>query len=97
MNNSLEILQQLKKTKDILKQRFGINQIAIYGSYARGEQKPGSDIDIVIVDIERKNAFLRVTAKNYLEDQLGIRVDIGLYTSLNPFIRNSIKDDLIYV
>ena len=78
-------------------QKFGISEIAIFGSYARDEANSKSDIDIAIMHINKKDYFTRVEAKNYLEKVLGIKVDLGYYNSMRPIIQNYIKKDLIIV
>jgi predicted nucleotidyltransferase len=83
--------------KDDLKQQFGIEQIALFGSYARGEAKEDSDVDIAIMKIDKKDYFKRVGAKYYLESLLGKRVDIGYYDSMRSIIRKYIQKDLILV
>ena len=91
------ILEKLKKAKKILKQEFGIEKIAIFGSFARNEEKENSDIDIVILKMKRKNGFLIAKAKRFLSNYLNINVDIGLYDAMNPYIKKEIKKDMIYV
>lgn len=42
------ILQKLKEIKPLLQQEYNLTEIALFGSYARDEQAPGSDIDIMV-------------------------------------------------
>ena len=44
-----ELLVKLDSLKDELKQKFGIEEMALFGSYARGEAKEDSDIDIAVL------------------------------------------------
>jgi len=92
-----EIIDRLKALKPGLQKLFGITELAIFGSYARGEDKSTSDIDIVILKMERKNGLVIARAKRYLSEQLGKEVDIGLYDSLRPFIRRRVERELIHV
>jgi hypothetical protein len=92
-----EIIDRLKALKPGLQKLFGITELAIFGSYARGEDKSTSDIDIVILEMERKNGLVIARAKRYLSEQLGKEVDIGLCDSLRPFIRRRVEKELIYV
>jgi len=91
------IIQKLKKLKKDLKERFGIEEFALIGSYARGEETKDSDIDIVILKIKQKDYFKRVNAKYFLEKKLQKKVDIGYYDSIRPIIKEEIKKDMIYV
>lgn len=91
------ILGKIQEAKDTLNQEFGITKIAIFGSYARNEENEDSDIDIVILDMRKKNGLLVVRAKNFLQTYLDKNIDIGFYSSMNPFIKNRIKKEMIYV
>ena len=93
----MTIIQKLKKLKKDLKERFGIEEFALIGSYARGEETKDSDIDIVILKIKQKDYFKRVNAKYFLEKKLQKKVDIGYYDSIRPIIKEEIKKDMIYV
>lgn len=97
MAEKKSILSKIRELKPTLQKKFGINKLAIFGSFAKGLHTENSDIDIVILDMEQKNLLTIAKAQIFLENILKIKVDIGLYDSLRPFIRNSIKKDLIYV
>jgi len=90
-------LDRLKKSKGILKEQFGINKIAVFGSYARNEAKKDSDIDIVVLDMDKKNAFTLIKTKYFLENALELNVDIGHYDSIRPTIKKRIEKELLYV
>jgi len=92
-----KVLDKLKQAKKRLKEEFGIEEIAVFGSFARGEEKKQSDIDIAIIKMKRKNGLIIANAKRYLSDYLKKDVDLGLYDSIHPFIKDVIKEDLIYV
>ena len=92
-----ELLVKLDSLKDELKQKFGIEQIALFGSYARGEANEDSDIDIVVLSMKEKNYFTLISAMNYMEEKLHKNVDMGYFDSIRPFVKKRIKDDLIYV
>lgn len=92
--NLLSFLQEHKKE---LQGKFGIKQLALFGSYARDEQREDSDIDLVIVEIDKKDYFNRVNAKYFLEEQLKKSVDIGYLSSIRNFIKKRIEKEMIYV
>ena len=92
-----ELLTTLSNVKGELEEQFGIAKIALFGSYARDEASSDSDVDIAIIQIERKDYFNRVEAKYYLEKLLGKRVDIGYFDSMRPIIQKYIKKDMILV
>lgn len=93
-----EIRQVLEKNKDFLKQKYHVEKLAIFGSRARKEEKEGSDIDI-IVDFSEPIGWEIVELKEYLENLLGVRVDLLTYKAVlkKTTLWNSIKEDLTYV
>jgi predicted nucleotidyltransferase len=91
------VIESIKLLKPELEEKFGIKQIAIFGSCARGEAVDDSDIDIAIVEMERKNGFLVARAKRFISEKLGKEVDIGLYSAMNPYVKKCIQKDMIYV
>jgi predicted nucleotidyltransferase len=77
--------------------RCGIGNVRVFGSVARGESGPASDIDF-LVDLEPGRDLLDlIAAKQDLEDLLGRKVDIVTERSLSPYIREFITKDLVYL
>lgn len=72
---------------------FGVLQLYVFGSVARGEAKVGSDIDFV-VELERYTLRNFVGLKLALEDWLGVEVDLTTFQSLRPQLRRSLEGDL---
>ena len=92
-----ELLQLLRNTKKDLLKNFGIKELALFGSYARGDFTKESDIDLAILDIDKKDYFIRAEAKYYLEHLLHKKVDLGYFDSIRPFIRRQVKNEMIHV
>ena len=92
-----ELISTLVSVKKDLHQRFGIEKIALFGSYARDEATDDSDVDIVILEIKEKNFLNRLNAIDFLENKLDKKVDMGYFDSMKTFIKNRIKKDFIYV
>ena len=92
-----ELLMKLANVKHELKQQFGIEEIALFGSYARDEAREESDVDIVILKSSKKNFFLRMKAIDFLKEYLQRDVDMGYFDSMKTFIKNRIQKDLIIV
>lgn len=91
------ILTKLAQTKETLNDQFGITKIAVFGSYARGEEREDSDVDIVILEAKQRTIHNRLNAKKMLEEKLQKKVDIGYFDSMKTFIKNRIQKDFIYV
>ena len=101
MLTSEEVLRKIKENKDKIK-RFGVKRIGLFGSYARGEQRAESDVDIV-VEFEKGKAtfdnFLNLA--EYLEKHLGKKVDLltkdGVRSIRIEHIQKEIEENVIYV
>ena len=92
-----ELLSQLRLLQKDLSDKFGIQEIALFGSYARNEAQDHSDVDIVILKISEQNFSKRLDAIKFLEKKLHKKIDMGYYDSMKTFIKNRIKKDFIYV
>ena len=92
-----ELITHLTSVKTELHNKFGIEEIALFGSYARGEATEKSDVDIAVLKLDIKDAFALFKAKEFLSERLGKPVDIGTFNSMRTFVRNRIKKDFIYV
>jgi predicted nucleotidyltransferase len=91
-----EIRQVLSKSKHELSSRFCVKDIAVFGSYARNEQRSDSDIDI-LVEFSGPVGIEFVDLADYLERLLGRRVDLVSKKGIKPKYFNKIKGDLHYV
>jgi len=75
---------------------LGAVKIGLFGSYARGEEREDSDIDIAVelAGANRADSYFRIL--HFLEDGLGKRIDLGVESSLKPPIRNRVIKEIIY-
>ena len=92
-----ELIAKLTTIKFELQEQFGINQIALFGSYAKDKATDDSDVDIAIIKADKKDYFLMLDAKKFIEDILQKKVDLGYFDSIRPFVKKRIQKDLIYV
>ncbi|MFC2111741.1 nucleotidyltransferase domain-containing protein [Bacteroidota bacterium] len=69
----------------------------IYGSFARGQDEPGSDIDIAVKTDEGFSYFDLAEIQYQLEESLNRKVDLGFINSFKPRILENVKRDLIQV
>ncbi len=91
-----EVLSILAQHRMVLKD-LGVKLLAIFGSVARDEARPDSDVDI-LVEFEGSVTFDRyMDVKFYLEDLLETRVDLVSKRSLKPLIRSTVEQEAIYV
>jgi hypothetical protein len=72
---------------------MGVRQIGLFGSYARGDQQPGSDMDFVFsMDHLTWTGWMDVW--NFLEDSLGVDVDLVPEQDLRPELQGSILSEV---
>ena len=91
------VLAELRLRKAELAHRYGVSRLALFGSFARNEAGPGSDIDVV-VELAEPDLFALVHIKEALEAGFGRPVDVIPYTLLmNEFLKNRIQRDAVYV
>ncbi|MCL4467163.1 MAG: nucleotidyltransferase family protein [Chloroflexi bacterium] len=88
----LDLLEIKRRARPILL-RYGVKRAGVFGSAARREMRPASDIDI-LVEIEQPiSLFKLVRLKLELEEALGHRVDLGEYAALKPRIRERVLQE----
>jgi len=90
-----DILTFLRKNKTFFKKEFDLDNIILFGSYARAEATPKSDIDILI-ESEKKSFDKIYRLKVFLEENLKKKVDVIYIDSVHPFIMRFIDEELIY-
>ncbi len=91
-----EILSLLVQNKAELENRFKVRRLALFGSYARGDQKSDSDVDI-LVDIDPSIGLEFVTLAEQIEQLLGLPVELVSLRAIKPNKLKYIEQDLIYV
>lgn len=93
MNKKL-ILSEISKRKDRLKAK-GVKRIGLFGSYLKGEQKRGSDIDL-LVEFDNETAGNYFGLWTYFENLFGRKVDLVISGDLRKEL-NHVKKEAIYV
>ena len=92
-----DVTRTLDQHREVLRERFGVTSIRLFGSVARDEASPDSDIDI-LVDFETPSTlfgFFRL--RGYLEDLLASTVDLVTETGLKNQAREHVERDAIRV
>lgn len=88
------IFEYLKKQKNNIHKNYQANIIGLFGSFARNEQKPNSDID-VLVDFDKSADLINyLSLSNYLEKAFKRKVDLVSSACLRPEIRPFVLKDL---
>ena len=91
------VLKILKQKNAELSGRFGVKSLFLFGSVARNEATPASDVDL-LVEFSRPVGYFGLFAlQDYLENLLGCPIDLGTLDSLKPYIRERVMGELIHV
>ncbi|MCL4858896.1 MAG: nucleotidyltransferase family protein [Caldilineaceae bacterium] len=91
-----EILAVLKENKPRLQQEFPLHRLALFGSWARGDETIESDVDI-LVEVDPSIGLRFVTLAEQLELLLGRDIDLISHRAIKPSLWRQIQPDLIYV
>ena len=96
--SSAEALALLREHKPVLAERFGVADLALFGSTARDEAGPDSDIDI-LVTLRGPDGWMSAYSDvlRYLEDLFGRRVDLVVDRDVRAELRPYIEADAVYV
>jgi uncharacterized protein len=86
--------EQQKAIHDLAAQ-YKLSRVGIFGSYARGEAKPNSDLDILIDFDHRINLLELIGLEQELSAKLGVKVDLVTARSVHPTLKKHIHKDLI--
>jgi len=89
-------IKALKIYKDYLRQKYKVREMGIFGSYAKNEQKMGSDLDI-LVEFYEPVGLGYFELKDFLEDVLKIKVDLVTKMGIKPQLKDKILKDVIYL
>lgn len=88
---------KIRLIKQKLSSKYGVNKIGIFGSVARNEQKPDSDIDI-LVELSHNISLLQFSGLWVdLEDELHAKVDVADIADLRPELSSRIKNEVRYI
>ena len=89
--------QTLRKAMPELQQRFGVVSVRIFGSVARDEAGPDSDVDILVEFARPVSLFVLADLRLFLTEALGRPVDVGTEASLRPRIREAVVAEAVRV
>jgi len=88
-----EVLLRLREHADEL-HRLGVLKLGVFGSVARGESRPNSDLDF-LVELDQRTFDRYMDLKIYLEDLFGVSVDLVLAHRIKPELKARILGELV--
>jgi predicted nucleotidyltransferase len=95
----LGIRKILRSSRNLLKEKYAVRSLAIFGSYARGDQQATSDVDLLVEFEKPIGGFAFIELADRLEELLGMNVDLLTPEMIrkNLLLKKSIEEDLIHV
>ena len=76
---------------------YAIKSLALFGSVARDEAQPDSDVDLLVEFDRPVGLFHFIGLQQYLESLLGCKVDLGTPDSLKPMVKENVLQEMIHV
>jgi predicted nucleotidyltransferase len=92
-----DVVRILKAHQSELRKQYGVKSLALFGSVAREEAQPDSDVDLLVEFDRPVGLFAFIGLQQYLEAQLGRKVDLGTLRSLKPRLKASVLQEAIRV
>lgn len=75
----------------------GARRVGVFGSYARGEQRSGSDLDVVVEFAEAKSLLDLVGIEQELSESLGVKVDLLTEGSISPHLIERVRRETVVI
>lgn len=96
-NELVRIENILKENKSLLENKFKVQEIGIFGSYLRGQQKKRSDLDLLVEFSQPVGLFDFIRLKNFLTELLKIKVDLVMKEALKPRLKDKVVKEALYI
>jgi uncharacterized protein len=95
--NAKESLEKLSLHMPEIREKFSVRSLAIFGSVARNEAKPNSDVDVLVEFAGRPTFDNYMGLKLYLEGLFSSAVDLAIPSDLRPALRPRIEQEALRV
>ena len=92
-----DVIRILKKHRSELRRQYGVKLLSLFGSVARDEARPDSDVDLLVEFDRPVGLFAFIGLKQRLESLLGCKVDLGTPGSLKPRLKEIVLREAIHV
>jgi hypothetical protein len=97
MKKITAIKKILRDHKAIIRDRYNVQRIGVFGSYVRGDMHRKSDVDVLVEFSEPISLIQLVSLENYLSDLIGIKVDVVPREDIRSEIKDDILNEAVYV
>lgn len=94
----VEIKKKLEKNLASIREFFYVSELGIFGSFVKGSQQDGSDIDVLVTFVKGyKDFFNYMRLQYYLEDLLKEKIDLVIKDAVKPRLNGKILSEVEYV
>ncbi|GAB4145342.1 MAG: nucleotidyltransferase [Candidatus Promineifilaceae bacterium] len=97
VESAREIVAQLRELRSVVADRYKVQEIGLFGSFVRGEQRAGSDVDVLVEFNEDADLFDLIGLTLYLEENLQRHVDVVPKRALRQELRETVLNEVIPV
>jgi len=95
--NKEKIRKKIINQLPFLRQKYNVKRLGIFGSVVRGQQKKGSDIDMLVEFISPIGFFDFIRLENFLAETLNQKVDLVTKKALKQAIKADVLKETLYV
>ena len=97
MKTLSEIQTLLQEHLPDLQEHYHVETLGVFGSYVRGEQTKESDLDVLVTFSQTPDLLEFVNLSHYLENLLGVKVDLSMGDALKPYLAPYILEEVQYL
>lgn len=97
MNYNIERHKELYEKVISILRKHGIKKILVFGSYARGEATPKSDLDLIVEFPKGTSLLDHIGIENDLIEKLKIKVDLISKNGISPYLKDDIMKEAIVI
>lgn len=90
-------IKVLQDAQDYIKKEFKAEVVGVFGSYVLGQEKEGSDLDVLVMFLEGANLLHLVGLGNFLEEKIGLRVDIVPIDTIRKEIKEQVLKEAVFI
>jgi predicted nucleotidyltransferase len=94
--DNVDVISLIREKQSELADRFTVQRIGVFGSFAKGEARPESDVDI-LVDLKEPTFDNYMDLKFYLEEILDHPVDLVIHDTIKPRLKPIVEQEVVYV
>ncbi len=92
-----DVIRILSERGDELHDKYAVKSLELFGSVARDEARPDSDVDLLVEFSQPVGLFQFIGLKQYLESLLKCPVDLGTAASLKSVLKERVNQEMIHV